>query len=162
MRLIDLTRGQAAIVDAEDCEILSAFKWYAKFSPFTSSFYAVRKATIDGKRTTILMHREIFGAHHGEKIDHQNRNTLDNRRGNLRVASSRQSVLNQRLLTARNRSGYRGISLDQNAQRWRAQIKVKGKQIHLGFFNTAQEAARVYDAAARQYHEGFTSLNFPA
>ena len=57
-------------------------------------------------------------------------------------------------------SSYIGVNRPARSHRWHARIKVLGETIHLGFFDTAEEAARAYDARALQ--EGRTTVNFPA
>eukprot|EP00935_MAST-01C_sp_MAST-1C-sp1_P000074 g74.t1 len=47
-------------------------------------------------------------------------------------------------------ANYRGVSWHSGKARYQAKIKVQGTQRHLGYFNDAQEAARAYDAAARE------------
>ena len=106
------------------------------------------------------MHRVIISAVPGQIVDHINRDTLDNRRGNLRIVTARQNVLNSRLLQAHNRSGYRGVCWQSDRRKWRATIHVNRRNIHLGWFHCPEEAARAYDFAAKQLHEGFSPLNF--
>ena len=56
-------------------------------------------------------------------------------------------------------SQYKGVA--KRKSRWRARLRFKGKDINLGQFATEVEAAKAYDAAARQYLEQFALLNFP-
>jgi len=92
-------------------------------------------------------------------VDHRNGNGLDNRRANLRPATKSQNGAN-RLIAASNKSGFKGVDLKKG--RWRAQIKVVGSKIHLGYFDLAEEAARAYDMAAIEAFGEFATLNFPS
>jgi hypothetical protein len=65
------------------------------------------------------------------------------------------------LLRASNTSGYRGIAMDKRTGRWRATIHANGKNRNLGFYATAEEAARAYDAKARELLGDKARLNFP-
>lgn len=86
----------------------------------------------------------------GEECDHiVNTNTLDNRRSNLRLATSSQNSAN----TARhcdNKSGYKGVYFEQKTGRWKAQICIRGKQTHLGRFDTPEHAHEAYKQAASE------------
>ena len=73
-RTIPLTRGQMAIVDPEDYEYLSKFKWNATWMKNVGGFYAMRSGpTINGKRDTILMSREIMGFPVGRLVESRER-----------------------------------------------------------------------------------------
>jgi hypothetical protein len=67
---------------------------------------------------------------------------------NLRDASQSEKSAASRI-HSNNKSGYRGVSFDKQSQKWRAQIRVKGKNSTLGFFETAEEASSAYMQAAR-------------
>lgn len=56
---------------------------------------------------------------------------------------------------------YRGVNFPKGKKRWVARIQVKGQGIHIGYFDTAEVAARAYDAAARKYYGDRAFLNFP-
>ncbi len=86
---------------------------------------------------------------------------MNNRRDNLRPANSSQNGSN-RGKQRDNKSGYKGVCWSTKDKRWRATIKLNRKGIYLGNFLTAEEAARAYDAAAREMHGEFACLNFPS
>lgn len=150
---IPLTQGMTAVVDAEDAH-LAAFKWCAVRHRHT--WYAVRYVGPHGRQKPLYMHRIVFGAEDGVKVDHQDRNGLNNRRGNLRAATTSQN--NSNSYRPPNRSGFRGVV--NHDGRWRAQIRHEGHRHYLGFFDTPEQAARAYDAAAARFHGEFATLNF--
>jgi hypothetical protein len=63
------------------------------------------------------------------------------------------------ILTRSNSSGYRGVSYERRQKKWRAQIRVKGRGISLGYFRSALEAAEAYDRAALELHGLRAKLN---
>jgi len=157
-RLIPLTQGQWSIVDASDYDYLMQWKWSARWNKSTQSFYAIRNSSRAAKegRHTVLMHRYIIGLEKSDsrKGDHKNRNTLDNRRGNLRMATNSENLQNSKT-PIHNKSGYKGVSWRKNGQRWIAQIGINGKNHHIGRFHTAEEAYAAYCASAKKLHGEF-------
>ncbi len=157
---IPLTRGKTAIVDPVDADLV-AQKWFAcGREPYT---YAMRNAK-NGKQERmhrIILEREIGRELlPGEMADHIDGNVLNNRRDNLRVVSNAQNIRNRKR-NSNNTSGYKGVSLNKQTGHWTARIGVEGKYINLGVFATPEQAALIYDAAARHYHGEFANLNFP-
>lgn len=160
---IQLTRGYVAIVD-DDCppEIVEK-KWCADVRK-TGQVYAVRgtQRTENGKKicTKIYLHREIVGAKKGEHVDHKNRKTLDNRRENLRPCTVSQNIANSPFLARRGSNRYKGVTWHKQRGKWAAQIRVNRKHLSLGLHHAEEDAARAYDAAAREHFGEFAWTNF--
>jgi hypothetical protein len=145
------------IIDVVDYYDVAQFKWYAHFGQHSGP-YARRKMTDAGRTTRQWLHRRLMPGR--DFVDHINGDGLDNRRANLRPATHTQNVRNLPALNPRNTTGYRGVSRG-NGQ-WRSCIRVDGRTINLGTFDTPEEAARVYDAAAIEHFGEFHGyLNFP-
>jgi len=156
VRLIPLTRGQSAIVDAADFEWLSQWKWSALYVKKTDSYYAVRTDWNKGKQIFILMHRLIAGTPLGQDTDHRNRKSLDNRRDNLRPVSHQSNTWNQ-AKRRNNTSGFKGVVKSRG--KWMAQITVNGKHKYLGRFTDIKDAVAAYDAQALLSFGEFAVLN---
>ncbi|HEU4344816.1 MAG TPA: HNH endonuclease [Candidatus Binatia bacterium] len=154
MKTILLTRGKVAVVDDEDYERVSAFKWFAMSSQ-RGPWYARR----DVKRRAVLLHRVIMNAPEGVEVDHINGDGLDCRKTNLRLATRSQNQHNKTKYK-RNKSGFKGVCWHRASDRWLAQIRVDAKNIYLGVFATPEEAARAYDVAAQKHHGEFCRVNF--
>lgn len=156
---IPLTQGLFALVNSEDFEELSKHKWYAHIS--RNKYYACRQASRknnNGKRVTIWMHCCVLSSPIGYETDHHSGDTLDNRRDNLRVCTHAENCRNQQ-----NRpcsSKYKGVRKQKvSQQKWTAQIKLDGKQIHLGCFDDEIKAARAYNIKAKELFGEFARLN---
>jgi len=139
---VSLTKGFVAVVDVTDLGIVAGYRWVVLISGQTGHAYAVRYHL--GK--CILMHRELLSAPPGMWVDHEDGDGLNNRRKNIRIATPAQNMANK-VVERRNRLGIKGVSLDGG--RYRATIKPDGRTIHLGRYNTPEEAAAAYRGAAR-------------
>jgi hypothetical protein len=155
-RYIPLTQGQNAIVDTADFEWLNEFNWFAYWSRQTQTFYAAKQ--ISHRLTG--MHSFILNCKIGERVDHVNNNTLDNRRENLRKATAAENSRNCRI-SKRNVSGFKGVHFRKEFGTWRACIRYEYVLRHLGSFDSAEEAAKAYDHAAIELFGEFAHLNFP-
>jgi hypothetical protein len=165
MRKIPLTQGKFALVDDEDFEYLSQFKWCARKDWYT--FYASRTIYPNGygkhkQKITVQMHREVMGLQRGDgkSVDHKNRNGLDNRKKNLRLGIGSINQVNCRKRKD-NTSGYRGVSWNIVHKKWFTRISIKGKRFSFGGFSTPIEAAIAYDKAVMKYRDASAPLNFP-
>ena len=158
MKEIQLTQGKVALVDAEDFERLNCFKWYA--SKYSDGFYAMRCGfTVDGKRKTIYMHREIMNTPYDMDTDHINYNGLDNRKKNLRNATRSENNQNRRYAHKDNKLGIKGVRWHTQRKKFTAQIQVKKKKIHLGCFNVLGDADSAYRKAEEKYFREFARCN---
>jgi hypothetical protein len=147
MKIIQLSKGAVTLVDDSNFESLRHFKWH-----LTNTGRAGRIARIDGKKCTILMHRQILNAQPGEQVDHKNMDPLDNRRDNLRLASFCENQWN-RCRYSNNSTGAKGV--DFRGNRFRVRIQVHGKSISLGTFVSLELAQQAYAKAASKYHGEF-------
>lgn len=160
MQIIPLTKGKVALVDDEDYERMILHKWHAHRSG--SAYYARTNLRIENVWRTVYMHRLLLGISDDPAIqaDHRNHNTLDNRRLNLRIASRAQNQQNRRSLRV-TASGFKGVYMTNKRKPFQARITVNGKRRSVGYFMTALEAARAYDAKAIELCGEYACLNFP-
>jgi len=133
------------LYDKQDRALLLEHKWTV----------LVREHTCYVRRNSdnALLHRLLVGVE-GMEVDHLNRNGLDNRRSNLRVATHAQ---NQQNAAAPGTSEFKGVQWDPSRQRWR--VRIRG--VRKGSFVSEIDAAKAYDAAAREMYGDFAYLNFP-
>jgi hypothetical protein len=87
-------------------------------------------------------------------IDHINRIRDDNRFDNLREASYEQNSVNSKV-RRNSTTGFKGVVYRKDRKRFVARIRVRGDQIYLGWFDTAEAAGAAYDEAARAIHGQF-------
>ncbi len=154
VKLIPLTQGKFAIVDAADYESLSKHKWCA-WTPDGKTFYAKRGGAINGKEFTEFMHVVVFGS---KNVDHKDGNGLNNRRLNLRQCTKSQNGAN-RGLPSNNRSGFKGVYWFKPMRTWKARLTCQRKEHHLGYFKNPSDAARAYDACAILFFGEFAKTN---
>lgn len=159
MITIELTQGKIALIDKEDVERVSKFKWTSFYNPKNKKWYARRGEGGRNNLKTVYLHRFIMNAPEGLQVDHINGNGLDNRKENLRFATNAQNHQNQ-IRPVRSQTGFRGVTQDKRYKGFIARITANRKTYsHYGFLNAA-EAAKVYDEMAIKYHGKFARLNF--
>lgn len=137
-----------ALVDLPDAPLVNEIAWYLH-----EKGYAV--ADTNGRH--IRMHRLLTSPPAGREVDHINRNRLDNRRANLRIADDSQNMCNKARPPSARR--YRGVGPKRG--KFSAMIGHQRRNYYIGTFLTEEEAALAYDAAARQLHGAFARINFP-
>ena len=148
------------ILDDIDAD-LAAISWYAHKSKSGEYYAAHREGS--GARERVWAHdlvmeqvvlRELDD---DELVDHINRNKLDCRRENLRIATKSQNAVNKSKDRKNATSRYKGVSKARN--KWKASIQVDKKTIYLGTFDSEREAAMIYNAAAEGYFGEYAVLN---
>jgi hypothetical protein len=149
MKKIPLTQGKFAVVDDEDFDRLSRFKWH-----FDGTRYARRSEKTT--RTNIAMHNEILDVPKGFQIDHKDRDGLNNVKSNLRICTESENKCNRSFKIGV--SGYRGVW--KNGNKWEAYLKIGDRRIYGGVFSSKEDAAKARDDIARKYHKEFADLNF--
>ena len=129
-KTITTTSGVDILVDSEDFPFLNQWKWKINNSGYV---YRTIRAKEDGKKwKTILMHRLICCPKENEEVDHINRCKTDNRKQNLRILAHWENL--------HNRKKGSGVRKPKGRNKWHAIIYVNRKRIHLGFFDTKEEA----------------------
>lgn len=154
------------LVDDEDYEWLTGgFVLYAHRVRKRYYVDCYEKGVAHGSKHKRLVHRVIYARHHGladeEELDHEDGNSLNNQKRNLRIASSSQNNHNRRKFTA-NESRYRGVrSRKRKGGGWYANIKKDLRSIRIGAFEIERDAAIAYDIAAKRLFGAFALLNVP-
>ena len=158
MKKIQLTQGKYAIVDDEDYEIVSKFKWhYIDAYTHRKNGYARHLLYENGKPVGFIrMHHLILPFKNGYMIDHINGDGLDNRRENLRLVTKSQNMINSGA-RKNNTTGYKGVY--RMRDKWRVSISRDRKQHHIGCFKDKLEAIKAYNEAAKTYHGEYAKLN---
>ncbi len=146
-----------ALVDDEDYERINKYKWHTR--KIHNVLYVSRTIYIKGfKPLRIDMHREIMRYVGDKVIDHINHNGLDNTKGNLRICTQHQNVMNKRI-QSNNTSGYKGVWYRKDRGKWKAEIWLHGKKISLGHHTNKKAAAIKYNEAAIKLYGEYACLN---
>jgi hypothetical protein len=159
VRQVPLSQGLFAIVDDADAPRVSAYLWHARWNETAQTHYAqtnVKKD--DGSSTTLQMHRFLMNAPDGVQVDHRNHDGLNNTRENLRLSTRGQNQHNRKVRKS-TRSGFKGVSFHKGQGKWCAYINFEKKRVNLGYFTDAKDAARAYNAKARELFGEFASVN---
>jgi len=107
------------------------------------------------------MHRVICPAPKEMVVDHINRNPLDNRKVNLRVATPMQNTWNRKFRKKGGRSRYNGIQWHESVKKWQVLVMNNGRSRSYGYYADEVEAAKVYDEVVAKHRGEYACLNFP-
>ena len=154
-----LSMGMSAVVSDKDAKKVNRFKWCARKDG--RNFYA--QTVIPNKDnpcgfSSIRMHRFILD-NPKKSIDHIDRNGLNNSRSNLRLTDGSGNQWNRRI-NATNKSGFRGVYWDKDAEKWVAYTFHNKKEVRLGHSDDRITAAKIYDKKIRQIRGNIAELNF--
>lgn len=162
--IITNKKGEKFTVLYDECdhELINNHRWHINGDKYVQT--SIRDDY--GKFRMHKIHRVILGVSDKNLcVDHINRNTLDNRRSNLRICTYSQNSMNRKPV---GKSKYLGVSFAKkrksNGKEYFyicANIRVSGKLKYLGSFKTEEDAALAYDEAAKLYNKEFAYLNFP-
>ena len=148
-RKIKLSQNKWTLVDVEDFELLSLWRWQNWKRPNDRTSYA--RCKIWG-----LLHRFILQVEKGQIIDHINGNGLDNRKQNLRIVSASENQWN--MSSRKNRNLPKGVYLSKSKKRKKRfyiQLQKHGVTYSKGMFATKEEASRAYQKFATRFHGNF-------
>jgi hypothetical protein len=152
------------LVDDDIAELIAGAAWAGQN---LTAYWCPGRHHQDGHYAVVVgtrpLARLIMGNPRGLDVDHKNRDTLDNRRENLRVCTRQQNLRNRRGWSSTGYKGvrYRKARTGKGRECYEAWIGVDGRHVYLGRGRTPEEAARLYDHAARERFGEFAYLNFP-
>lgn len=148
---IELTQGQFAVIDKQDIDLVCGSSWFAIKAKNT--YYAMRAYKKNEEKSgNVFMHRIILQT--TQLVDHKDGNGLNNSRSNLRPCTYSQNQWNRKL-NKNSTSGFKGVSFYKPSGRWLACIRANKEYIHLGYFDTPEEASLAYYEAAIYLHGNF-------
>jgi len=107
----------------------------------------------DSTNETIWIHRKIMNPYSTEFVDHIDWNKLDNRKSNLRICTKTENNINIKK-RKNNTSGYTGVKRSINGK-WKSQISYNNNRMHLGTFDTLEEAVEVRSSVEKAMHKEF-------
>jgi hypothetical protein len=166
---IKLTNSdRVALVDEADYPLVQNYAWWEHSPTSFSRLYYAYGMKLPRSRTgerVVKMHRLILGLSVKDPmVDHIDGNGLNNCRVNLEFITPAQNIQKANFDPDRNprkvHSKYRGVSFLGWHGKFLAYVNYQGRREYLGYFDTAEEAARARDARAKQLHGKYARLNF--
>jgi len=155
------------VIDTEDLQRLKDLElyWHSHWNPSTESYYAKaseRYTAEDGTRKgrTLSLTRIILNITDPHiLIDHINHDTLDNRKSNLRPLSDRDNSRYRESKNKNNKSGYRNVFWNKNANKWQVHIMINGKNELLGEFDDVHKAGQFAEEMRQKYYGEFAGAS---
>ena len=147
--------GSIFLFDKEDYPIISKYMWTVGLGGYIRGHLRDCSAANKSNQKYVLMHRLVMGiTDPNVLIDHIYHNVADNRKSQLRVATRDENRYNMQLSKS-NTSGRTGVYYNKNRHKWIAQLSINGSKIHLGSFDTPEEAANARLQGEKKYFGNF-------
>lgn len=108
---------------------------------------------------TIQLSRFIVDAKEDEIVDHEDHDTLNNRKYNLRVTKFQKNTMNRNGKNSNNKSGYRNVFWNSNIEKWSVRLSINYKTINLGDYDDVDEAGRVAEEGRQKYYGEYAGIN---
>lgn len=148
---------KVALVDEEVFNYLMIVNYTWSFQ---KNGTAVRSSNGTPLHRLIMAYKCGADAIFGKVVDHINNDPLDNRLCNLRACTQGENSRNRKL-NKNNKSGFKGVYWMKDRSKWKAHLHEGGYPYYLGLYETAEEAAKAYDAEAKKRWGEYAKLNFP-
>ena len=152
-------KGLLVDVDEEDVAFVQSHTWYIEQQDARTGglYYFVTNMYVGDRRVKQKMHRLLAGCTSGDGnvVDHKDGNTLNNKKDNLRICTSRENSRNAKTPKT-NTSGRKGVSFRNN--KYVANIKIDGKTRYIGAYDYIEDAYAAYCAMAIEYFGDFARL----
>lgn len=135
---LPLSNGVQVEIDAEDYPLVSGHRWYLLTA--SGCRYAASTLRVDGKSSTILMHRLLMGISETKRlVDHIDGDGLNNRRSNLRECTHAENMRNTKV-RSHSATGIRNVRFDKRRNLFHVVITVNGVK-HRKWFSKVEKAA---------------------
>jgi hypothetical protein len=161
-----INSNKVALIDEEDADLIKGYAWWEHAaSPTLSYAYGIKLPRQRSGERIVKMHRLILGVKSTKNIiDHVDDNGLNNCKSNLQIITTAQNQQKSRYnpdnIPRKKHTKFRGVSYLGWHGKYLAYINCNGKREFLGYYNTAEEAAKVRDKRAKELHGKFARLNY--
>lgn len=154
------TENLWTVIDLEDLDKVISFPytWFAKYNHTNNEYYVVASEYHPELRRSkpVFLHQFLTAAN-GRDVDHENNDTLDNRKSNLRIVTESNNSKNRKGRNRNNKSGYRNVCYVNG--KWIVQMQVDGKNKRIGSFDDVHEAGKYADEMRKKYYGEFAGKN---
>ena len=145
-------------IDTRNFWLLNFFSWRIYITD--SGYHRVEaKIMANGKTKTFTLARWLLHFPEGKHVDHIDRDPLNNRMSNLRIATREENCQNASKYKAKTSSIYKGVCFHKQKQKWMAYINVNKKRHGLGYFNNEIDAAIAYNNKIKELGASFCTPN---
>lgn len=153
---IPLSQNQFVTVDDQDHPALSQHRWCYRSERSGRQGYAVRNAKVDGKWKLVYLHRHLMNPPPGYEVIFLDHDHLNCRRSNLKLVTVPEARHYHRV-RADSESGIKGLSFCESSGKWHAQLRIDGKAVFLGSYESQELAQKVYNDALKEHYPGLVA-----